>query len=182
MFLDLKFHDIPNTVEQACAAATRLGVWMLNVHACGGAAMLAAAREGVDRAAREATRPAPLLIGVAGAAEAQLDAAVELGDDALLVVNGGLLHLRLQRAGNPAQDPCRRQRLTLGAIACRIAAGDLGQPIGTVDPGTEDGAVGRQQRPAVGVEPARRSGNLRQRLVWVAPGKGIARGDRIVQP
>lgn len=64
VFLDLKFHDIPNTVEQACAAATRLGVWMLNVHACGGAAMLAAAREGVDRAAREATRPAPLLIGV----------------------------------------------------------------------------------------------------------------------
>ena len=64
VFLDLKFHDIPNTVAQACAAATRLGVWMLNVHAGGGAPMLAAAREGVQRAAAESTRPAPLLIAV----------------------------------------------------------------------------------------------------------------------
>jgi orotidine-5'-phosphate decarboxylase len=64
VFLDCKFHDIPNTVAQACAAATRLGVWMLNVHALGGAAMLAAAREGADRAAKEVPRPPPLLIAV----------------------------------------------------------------------------------------------------------------------
>jgi orotidine-5'-phosphate decarboxylase len=64
VFLDLKFHDIPNTVAQACAAATRLGVWMLNVHASGGAAMLAAAREAVDRAAADAGRERPLLIAV----------------------------------------------------------------------------------------------------------------------
>lgn len=62
VFLDLKFHDIPNTVAQACAAAARLGVFMLNVHASGGAAMLAAAREGVDRAAGD--RSPPLLIAV----------------------------------------------------------------------------------------------------------------------
>lgn len=64
VFLDLKFHDIPNTVAHACAAATRLGVWMLNVHAGGGGAMLEAAREAVQRAAREASRPTPLLIAV----------------------------------------------------------------------------------------------------------------------
>jgi len=64
VFLDLKFHDIPNTVAQACAAATRLGVFMLNVHAMGGRAMLTAARDSVRGTAREQDRPAPLLIAV----------------------------------------------------------------------------------------------------------------------
>jgi orotidine-5'-phosphate decarboxylase len=59
VFLDLKFHDIPNTVASACHAAADLGVWMLNVHALGGARMLAAAREGVERSAAR-----PLLIAV----------------------------------------------------------------------------------------------------------------------
>jgi len=59
VFLDLKFHDIPNTVASACHAAAELGVWMVNVHALGGERMLLAAREGIARAGRR-----PLLIAV----------------------------------------------------------------------------------------------------------------------
>ncbi|MBS0286044.1 MAG: orotidine-5'-phosphate decarboxylase [Proteobacteria bacterium] len=63
IFLDLKFHDIPQQVQGACYEAANLGVWMMNVHALGGLAMLQAARSAVDRAAHHLPRK-PLLIGV----------------------------------------------------------------------------------------------------------------------
>jgi orotidine-5'-phosphate decarboxylase len=59
VFLDLKYHDIPNTVAAACRCAADLGVWMVNVHALGGRAMLESAREALSGAARR-----PLLVGV----------------------------------------------------------------------------------------------------------------------
>ncbi|HMC13706.1 MAG TPA: orotidine-5'-phosphate decarboxylase [Gallionellaceae bacterium] len=51
VFLDLKFHDIPNTVAQACKAVAALGVWMVNVHALGGRRMMEAAQEALTNAA-----------------------------------------------------------------------------------------------------------------------------------
>lgn len=59
VFLDLKFHDIPNTVAGACRAAADLGVWMVNVHTLGGGEMLEAARRAIDTGSQR-----PLLIGV----------------------------------------------------------------------------------------------------------------------
>lgn len=59
VFLDLKFHDIPNTVAQACRAASDLGIWMVNVHALGGRRMLDAARAAITPGGHR-----PLLIGV----------------------------------------------------------------------------------------------------------------------
>ncbi|MDX5333074.1 MAG: orotidine-5'-phosphate decarboxylase [Gammaproteobacteria bacterium] len=59
VFLDLKFHDIPNTVASVCRVAAGLGVWMMNVHATGGLAMMQAAREAIEGAERR-----PYLIAV----------------------------------------------------------------------------------------------------------------------
>lgn len=59
VFLDLKFHDIPNTVAKACSACAELGVWMINVHASGGLAMMKAAKEAITSSSNR-----PLLIAV----------------------------------------------------------------------------------------------------------------------
>lgn len=63
VFLDLKYHDIPNTVASACRVATKMGVWMLNVHAAGGHKMLVAAAEAVT-ASTAAGQTKPILIAV----------------------------------------------------------------------------------------------------------------------
>src|SRR5687768_7460369 len=64
VFLDLKFHDIPNTVAQAVEAAVRTGAWMINVHASGGAAMMQAAARAASAAAAATGVQPPLVIGV----------------------------------------------------------------------------------------------------------------------
>lgn len=64
VFLDLKFHDIPNTVAKAVASAVRLDVQMLTIHTSGGSAMMRAAEESAQQTALQSGRNAPLVLGV----------------------------------------------------------------------------------------------------------------------
>ena len=64
VFLDLKYHDIPNTVETACKEAAGLGVDMLTIHTCGGREMCKAAVNGVREGASKSGKTAPVVLGV----------------------------------------------------------------------------------------------------------------------
>jgi len=100
VFLDLKFHDIPNTVAKGVASAVRLDVQMLTVHASGGKAMMEAAEKSARETAKSLGKPAPLVLGVTvltsmGGNElneigCQLDVGHQVGRLAELAVQAGL--------------------------------------------------------------------------------------------
>lgn len=113
VFLDLKFHDIPNTVASACKAAANLGVWMINVHALGGRKMLTAAREAIPHGSATKLIAVTLLtsmdqsditdIGLQGSAEQIVERLARLTGDCGLdgVVCSALEASRLrQQLGN----------------------------------------------------------------------------------
>ena len=79
VFLDLKFHDIPNTVAKAVASAVRLDVQMLTVHTSGGLEMLRAAEHSAQQTASQSGRNAPLVLGVTVLTSMDRNALAEIG-------------------------------------------------------------------------------------------------------
>lgn len=123
IFLDLKFHDIPNTTAAAVAAAADLGVWMVNVHASGGPQMMSAAREALVQFGNDA----PLLIAVTVLTSMDAAQLQAIGIDA-----------------SPAQHVLRLARLTqecglngvvCSAQECAALREELAQPFALITPG-----------------------------------------------
>lgn len=135
VFLDLKFHDIPNTVAAACRAAAGLGVWMMNVHASGGRRMMTAAQEALAGLEKR-----PLLIAVTVLTSMSAEDLGEVGV-----------------AGAPAEQVLRLARLTqackLDGVVCSaqeasMLRADLGTAFRLVTPGIRPAGsdVGDQRR------------------------------------
>ena len=136
VFLDLKFHDIPNTVARAVAAAVRLGVQMITVHASGGEAMMQAAEEAARVSARESGNPVPLELGITVLTSLGADDLIQIGWSgdpkaevkrlALLAARAGLrgmvcspLEIQALRQALPAEI-----RLVTPGIRAEQSAGD----------------------------------------------------------
>jgi len=151
VFLDLKFHDIPNTVAKACAAATRLGVWMIDVHAAGGRAMLRASREAVNAAAAEARVPRPLLVAVTVLTSLDDDALRETGVD----TDARTQAVRLARLARE----CSLDGVVCSALEAASMRAAFGSAFALVTPGIRPaGAAADDQARIVTPEEAIRNG------------------------
>ena len=150
VFLDLKFYDIPNTVAQACAAAARLGVWMVNVHAAGGRAMLLAAREAVPRA-RAAPGGGPLLVAVTALTSLGAADVAEIGYSE----PPGALALRLARLAAA----CGLDGVVCSAVEAPALRRTLGADFKLITPGIRPaGSDGADQARITTPEAARANG------------------------
>lgn len=147
LFLDLKFHDIPNTAAHAVAAAADLGVWMVNVHASGGARMMSAAREALLPFGNEA----PLLIAVTVLTSMEASDLADIGITASPAEHAERLARLTQRCGLDGV-VCSAQE------AVRFKA-ELGQAFKLVTPGIRPaGSEAGDQRRIMTPPDAQRAG------------------------
>jgi len=172
VFLDLKFHDIPNTVAAAVREATRLGVFMLNIHASGGLAMARAAAEAAVKAAGDFGIPRPLCLGVTVLTSLDRKALQrEVGVPASVAAH--VLHLaELARAAGLDGCVASPQEISLLRLA-------MGQEWVIVTPGIRPAEIppfppGRVER---GAEPVRMSDRRSPPL----PSGGVERGAEPVR-
>ena len=146
IFLDLKFHDIPNTVAKAVTAAANLGVWMVNVHASGGARMLVAAREAIDACDHK-----PLLIAVTVLTSATEQELADIGLDVQP-------HQQVSRLAKLASD-AKLDGVVSSAKEAQMIKDLCGQQFATVTPGIRPvGADAGDQRRIMTPERAVESG------------------------
>ena len=142
VFLDLKFHDIPSTVAGAVEAATRLGVWMLNVHASGGLDMMRAAKAAASETGAKAAAGPPLVIAVTVLTSLDQARLIDIGIAAPV-------------AGHVARLAALAQAAALDGVVASpqeiaVVRAQCGERFGIITPGIRAGAdvKGDQQRTA----------------------------------
>jgi orotidine-5'-phosphate decarboxylase len=135
VFLDLKFHDIPNTVAAACRAAAGLGVWMMNVHASGGRRMMTAAQEALTGLSQR-----PLLIAVTVLTSMSAE---DLGEVGVVDAPADQV-LRLARLSKQ----CKLDGVVCSAQETTMLRADLGADFRLVTPGIRPAGaeIGDQRR------------------------------------
>src|SRR4029453_2706393 len=150
VFLDLKFHDIPNTVAGAAREATRMGVLMFNVHASGGRAMMKAAAESAATTAREAGGRRPIVLAVTvlpsldrGALSRELSVATS--------VEGHVLHLT-RMAAESGLDGCVASPNDIAALRTNRGTGWVFLTPGVRPAGSDSGDQSRIATPRAAVQ------------------------------